>query len=211
MAMARPARISTPARCDVAALSKPEAFDRWKAGVKASAQPGDNTITVYDVIGDDPWSGGGVSVNRIDAALRKIGNNAVEVHVNSPGGDMFEGIAIYNRLLEHPAKVTMRVMGIAASAASIIVMAGDEILIGPASFLMIHNCWVVAAGDKNDMRETADFLAPFDAAMAGVYAARTGLPEAEISAMLDAETWLNGQQAIAKGFADGLLKPDEME
>jgi ATP-dependent Clp protease protease subunit len=86
---------------------------------------------MYDVIGEDFWSGGGVTVNRVDAALRQIGNQDVEVHINSPGGDMFEGIAIYNRLLEHPGKVTVKVLGLAASAASIIAMAGEEVLIGP--------------------------------------------------------------------------------
>ena len=181
------------------------------AGVKAAGHPGDNTISMYDLIGEDMWSGGGVTVNRVDAALRRIGNSAVEVHINSPGGDMFEGIAIYNRLVEHSAKVTVKVLGLAASAASIIAMAGDEVLIGPASFLMIHNCWVVAVGDKNDMQATATFLEPFDQAMAGVYAARTGLPASDIGALLDAETWLNGQQAVAKGFADGLLNADDMQ
>jgi ATP-dependent Clp protease protease subunit len=173
-AAARPSKITVPTRADVAALAKPEAFDRWNAGVRAAGDIGANVITMYDVIGEDFWSGGGVTVKRVDAALRQIGNQDVEVHLNSPGGDMFEGIAIYNRLQEHPAKVTVKVMGLAASAASIIAMAGDDILIGPASFLMIHNCWVVAVGNRHDMADTAKWLEPFDLAMAGVYAERSG-------------------------------------
>src|SRR3546814_13007802 len=82
---------------------------------------------------------------------------------------MFEGIACYNVLREHPQTVTVKVMGMAASAASIIAMAGDQIEIGAASFLMIHNCWVMAMGNRHDMAETAEWLAPFDAAMADVY------------------------------------------
>lgn len=205
MAQARPAPIAGPARRDVAALAKPEAFDKWNAGVQA-ATAGANVITIYDIIGEDFWTGGGVTVNRIDAALRKIGSDqAVEVHINSPGGDMFEGIAIYNRLLEHQGRVTVKVMGLAASAASIIAMAGDEILIGPASFLMIHNCWVLMAGDRNAMTDTANWLAPFDEAMAGVYAAKSGRTGAEIAGWMDAETWMNGQLAVDRGFANGLL------
>jgi ATP-dependent protease ClpP protease subunit len=209
-AAARPAPIAGRPRTGAAALAKPEAFDRWNAGIHAAGEIGANTITIYDVIGEDFWSGGGVTVNRIDAALRKIGDTRVEVHINSPGGDMFEGIAIYNRLLEHAAGVTVKVMGLAASAASIIAMAGDEVLIGPASFLMIHNCWVMAMGDRNDMADTSAWLAPFDAAMAGVYAARTGLKESDVAAMMDAETWLNGKLAVDKGFATGLLSADDL-
>lgn len=211
MAMARPAKIATPARADVAALAKPDAFDRWNAGVQAAGAIGDNVITIFDVIGEDFWTGGGVTVNRIDAALRKIGPGDVEIHINSPGGDMFEGIAIYNRLLEHPGKVTVKVLGLAASAASIIAMAGEERLIGPASFIMIHNCWVLAIGNRHDMQQTADFLTPFDDAMAGVYADRTGQDKKTVEAWMDAEAWMNGAVSVERGFATGLLSADAMK
>lgn len=211
MAMARPAKIATPARADVAALAKPDAFDRWNAGVRAAGAIGDNVITIFDVIGEDFWTGGGVTVNRIDAALRKIGGGDVEVHINSPGGDMFEGIAIYNRLLEHPGKITVKVLGLAASAASIIAMAGEERLIGPASFIMIHNCWVLAMGNRHDMAETAAFLTPFDDAMAGVYAERTGQDKKTVEAWMDAEAWMNGAVSVERGFATGLLSADAMK
>jgi ATP-dependent protease ClpP protease subunit len=210
-ARARPAAIATPTRTDVAAYTKPEAFDRWNAGMRASAAGGENVITIYDVIGEDYWTGGGVTVNRIDAALRKIGNQAVEVHINSPGGDMFEGIAIYNRLLEHPADITVKVMGLAASAASVIAMAGASVQIGPAAFLMIHNCWVLAVGDRHDMAETAAYLEPFDAAMAGLYAEHSGQKAKDIAGWMDAETWMNGQDAVDRGFADTLLGAGDMK
>jgi ATP-dependent Clp protease protease subunit len=210
-AAGRPGKIPVASRADVAALTKPSAFDRWNAGVRSAGEIGANVITIYDVIGEDFWSGGGVTVNRIDAALRQIGKQDVEVHINSPGGDMFEGIAIYNRLLEHPGKVTVKVLGLAASAASIIAMAGETVLIGPASFLMIHDCWVVAVGNRHDFAETAAWLEPFDAAMAGVYAQRTGREVKEIARWMDAETWLNGQTAVERGFADGLLSASDLE
>jgi ATP-dependent protease ClpP protease subunit len=207
----RPSKIALPVRTDVSAYSKPETFAKWNAGIRAATSPGDNVITIYDIIGEDWWTGEGVTVNRIDAALRKIGQNtAVEVHINSPGGDVFEGIAIFNRLREHGAKVTVKVMGLAASAASIIAMAGDEVLIGSSSFLMIHDCWVVAIGNRHDMAETAAFLEPFDAALADVYAKRSGQSVADCAAWMDAEKWINGSEAIRLGFADGLLPSDEM-
>ncbi len=208
----RPARINAPVKLDVSALLKPDVFDHWNAGVRAATnETAQNVITIYDVIGDDPWSGGGVTVNRIDAALRKIGNQDVEVHINSPGGDVFEGIAIYNRLQEHPANIQVKIMGLAAYAASIIAMAGNEILIGAASFFMIHNTWVVAIGDRNDMAETAQFLKPFDDALAGVYASRSGMDQAKIARMMDAETYISGPQAVEMGMADGLLSADQMK
>lgn len=106
--------------------------------------------------------------------------------------------------------MTVKVMGMAASAASIIAMAGDTVEIGAASFLMIHNCWVLALGNRHDMRETADFLEPFDAAMVDVYAARSGQKAADIGKWMDAETFMSGSQAIERGFADALLAADKI-
>lgn len=208
--MARPSKIRLTPERRISAFTTDGALDRWNPGVRAAVDDSETSITIYDVIGEDYWAGGGVTVSRIDAALRKIGNREVTVFINSPGGDVFEGIAIYNRLREHPANVTVKIMGLAASAASIIAMAGDRIEIGTASFLMIHNAWVVAAGNRHDMREVADYLEPFDAALASVYEERSGGDRAEIVAMMDAETWLNGSQAIEKGLADALLTADEV-
>lgn len=205
------AKIAVPSRADVAALSKPEAYDRWNAGVRAAGQVGENVINVYGVIGEDFWTGEGITARRIDAALRRIGSSDAEVHINSPGGDMFEGIAIYNRLLDHPGKVTVKVFGLAASAASIIAMAGSERLVGPGSFIMIHDCWVLAIGNRHDMGETAAFLAPFDDAMAAVYAERTGQKKADVAAWMDAETWMSGDQAVERGFATGILTSGSIE
>jgi len=209
-AKARPGALPMPANRDVSALTKPAVFDKWAAdaaGVRSLAID-DNVITMFDVIGEDFWSGGGVTAKKVASQLRAIGNRPVEVHLNSPGGDMFEGIAIYNVLREHPQPITVKVMGMAASAASVIAMAGDSIQIGTASFLMIHNCWVLAIGNRHDMRETAEWLEPFDEAMVAVYAARTGQDAKAISKWMDAETFMSGSQAIDRGFADELLPAD---
>lgn len=185
-------------------------FDRWNPDVKASDKDDDvQTISVLDTIGED-WYGEGVTAKRIAAALRSIGNNDVVVNINSPGGDYFEGLAIYNMLCEHPAHVTVKILGIAASAASVIAMAGDTIQIARAGFLMIHNTWVVAAGDRHALRDVSDWLEPFDQAAVDVYAARSGMDETELANMLDRETWIGGKSAVDQGLADELLSSDEV-
>lgn len=188
----------------------PSALDRWNPDVRSAAgdEP-DNTISVLDVIGAD-WFGEGVTAKRIAAALRAIGKRDVVVNINSPGGDYFEGLAIYNMLREHPAKVTVKVLGIAASAASIIAMAGDDVRIARAGFFMIHNTWVIATGDRHQLRDVADWLEPFDQTAADIYAARTGMETADVAAMLDRETWIGGAEAVDKGFADDLLSSDDV-
>ncbi|MTC72300.1 head maturation protease, ClpP-related [Providencia sp. wls1914] len=187
---------------------KPKALDKWNSGIRAASS--DNTISVLDVIGEDFW-GEGVTAKRISAALRSMGNNDVVVNINSPGGDMFEGLAIYNLLRAHSGKVTVNILGIAASAASIIAMAGDEVQMGRGSFLMIHNCWAFAAGNRHDFAKLSTDLAPFDQSMSDIYVARSGQPSDVVSQMMDSETYIGASDAIEKGFADGLLAADSLD
>jgi len=205
----------------------PRAFDRWNPGLQArvtekAAAGGDNgdpdttadpdrTISVYDVIGYDFWTGDGVTAKRVAGALRGMGSGPVWVNINSPGGDMFEGLAIYNLLREHDGEVNIRVLGLAASAASIIAMAGDNVQIARAGFFMVHNAWVVASGNRNDLREYADTLEPFDRAMADIYAAHTGESREDMAKLMDAETWIGGSDAVDQGFAESLLDSDQVE
>lgn len=208
--MARPGKIRLNANRKITALSTEGALDRWNPGVHAAAD-GEATISIYSVIGEDPWSGDGFTVKRLDGILRSIGaDRDITVNINSPGGDVFEGIACFNRLREHRGAVTVKVLGVAASAASIIAMAGDNVQIGAASFIMIHNCWVLAIGNRHDLKEVAEFLEPFDQAMAEVYVARTGQDLAAVQAAMDAETWFVGSQAVELGYADALLPADEI-
>jgi len=172
------------------------------AAPSANGADTDTTISLFDVIGEDGWSGGGVTANRISAALRSIGNKDITVRINSPGGDMFEGIAIYNLLRAHPAKVTVEVLGWAASAASIIAMAGDDIRMGLGSFMMVHNAWGVVIGNRHDMREAATLFDQFDAALADIYEARTSMKRADIEQLMDAETFMTAAQTVEYGFAD---------
>lgn len=182
-----------------------DAMVRWNPGVRAAAETDDNVISIYEVIGEDGFSGDGVTSRRIAAALRRMGPKPVQVNVNSPGGDFFEGIGIYNLLRQHPARVTVDVVGLAASAASVIAMAGDTVRISDVGFLMLHNAWALAIGNRHDLRQAANMLEPFDQAMAGLYAERSGAGEAEAVKWMDSETWFNARQAVDAGLADELL------
>ena len=185
----------------------PLAFDRWNPAIKASDE-NDNTIGIYDPIGYDYWDDSGVTAKRISAALRSLDGADVVVNINSPGGDVFEGLAIYNLLREYKGHVTVRVLGVAASAASFIAMAADEIQIARAGFFMIHNAWTGVWGNRNDLRETADFLGQIDDTIADIYHVRSGLSMDELKADMDKERWINGRDAIDSGFADAFLPSD---
>lgn len=185
-----------------------QALSRWTPDLRAAAGD-DNTLSILDVIGQDFW-GEGVTAKRIAAQLRAMGDQPVTVTINSPGGDVFEGLAIYNLLREHPAKVTVKVIGLAASAASFIAMAGDEIQIAKSGFFMIHNSWVIAMGDQHALRDVADWLEPFDTSMAEIYADRSGQDVKELTAMMDKETWIGGKDAVDLGFADDFLPRDQV-
>ena len=193
-AFEKPSGLSWDAPADILA--------KWSNGPMAAEADDPNTISIFDVIGADWWTGEGVTAKRISAALRAIGNNPVNVKINSPGGDVFEGLAIYSLLAEHPAKVTVDVMGIAASAASIIAMSADELRMNIGTFLMIHNAWGVVVGNQHEMRSTAEVLASIDSGMADVYAARAAIEKEAISTLMDAETYMGPQEAVDKGFAD---------
>jgi ATP-dependent Clp protease protease subunit len=171
--------------------------------LQLSAAVTGTVIDITDVIGIDPWSGEGVDTAYVLARLRGAGD--VTVNINSPGGDYFEGAAIYELLRGHPGAVTVNILGLAASAASIIAMAGDEIRIGQTAFEMIHNCWGVCVGDRNDMTGCAKVQAQVDAAMQSVYADRSKQAASIIATMMDDETWLGAKDAIDKGFADSIL------
>ncbi|MDF1606962.1 Clp protease ClpP [Hoeflea sp. YIM 152468] len=183
-----------------------DALARWVETPCAAANDDPATITIYDVIGEDTWYGGGFTVKRMNAALRAIGPKDVTVRINSPGGDVFEGFAIYNELRSHKAKVSVEVMGIAASAASYIAMAGDDIKMGLGSFIMIHNSWGVVMGNRNDLVAASEMLAQIDGAQMDIYEVRTGLKRTQIEEYMDAETFFSAKSAMEKGFADDLME-----
>lgn len=181
------------------------AMARWTPGLQAAEADDTASISIYDFIGEDPWSGGGWTAKRVSGLLRSFGSRDVVVAINSPGGDVFEGIAIYNLLREHKGAINIKVMGLAASAASLIAMSGDDIRMGEGAMMMVHNAWGIALGNRHDMRAAADVLEPIDDAMAGIYAARSGQDRKKVGKMLDDETWMSAAQAVDLGFANGVI------
>jgi ATP-dependent protease ClpP protease subunit len=186
----------------------PRARAAFDPSVRAASRD-DNTISILAEIGEN-WDGTGVTPNRISAALRNIGGRPVTVQINSPGGNFFDGLAIYNMLRAHPEAVTVQILGVAASAASIIAMAGDTIQVAKAGIVMVHNTQWFAMGDRHAFVDRAETMAVFDDALAGLYVDRTGRPRAEIERMMDAETYLSGESAVQDGFADDLLDADRI-
>lgn len=176
-------------------------MSQWNPAIQA-AETSDNTIGIYDVIGD--YWGEGVSEKRISAALRSIGaDQDVVVNINSPGGDTFSGIAIHNLLAMHKGAVTINVVGLAASAASIIASVPTaQVNIATGGMLMIHNCWTGFVGNRNDFQSVADYMLEIDKAMADVYAVRSGQDRKQVMTWMDAETYMGGELAVERGFAD---------
>ncbi|QQN73946.1 head maturation protease, ClpP-related [Croceicoccus sp. YJ47] len=178
-------------------------FQHFEVRALASSTP---TISIFDYIGDD-GDGGGVSASRIAGALRQIGNKPVTVEINSPGGSYFEGVAIYNLLRRHTQPVNVQVLGIAASAASVIAMAGDEIAIAHNAEIMIHEARGLFFGTKSEMKDGWETLGRIDDAMTSTYAARTGRDKAEFDAMIAGkDVFFRGQEAIDAGLADVMME-----
>lgn len=157
---------------------------------------------VADVYIYDEISWWGISAQDFVNELREVTAPKVNLHLNSPGGDVFDAHAIYQALLDHPAEVTTLVDSLAASAASVIAMAGERIVMGKAAMLMIHDAWGLAIGNAADMRDMADRLDKISNVIAGVYAERAGGPlEFWRQAMLE-ESWYDAEEAVAAGLAD---------
>lgn len=160
-------------------------------------------IVIYDQIGRG-WFSEGVTAKSFSEELKKLDGavNEITVRINSPGGDVFEGIAIYNRLVQHKAKIIVHIDGLAASIASIIALAGDEINIGEGALYMIHLPWTMAMGNRMEMENTTQRLVDIEEQMISMYAKKTKLDRGEIRVMLEKETWMDADQAIEMGFVD---------
>lgn len=181
-------------------------LSRWDSTIVAEKQDKISTIDVFDVIGSD-FFGEGFTAKRMSAALRSIGEDKdVVININSPGGDVFEAATIYNLVAQHKGHVTVNILGLAASAASVIAMAGDTVKISKIGFLMIHNSWSVVMGNKNDLREAADTLEQFDKSILAAYTGRATLEEKKIAKMMDSETWIGADDALEFGFADEIVE-----
>jgi ATP-dependent protease ClpP protease subunit len=160
-------------------------------------QPGTAAIYIYDEIGY--W---GVTASDFVAALNQVNASQIELHLNSPGGDVFDGIAIYQALVEHPANVVVKIDSLAASAASFIAMAGNEIEIGPFAQVMIHDAHGLCIGNASDMDKMSERLSDVSNTIAAVYEARTGTPATTWREAMLEETWYGAAAAVEAGLAD---------
>lgn len=175
---------------------------RMRAAAK-DGKPASAEIEIYDEVGF--W---GIRAADFIRDLRAMGEvDAITLNINSPGGEVFDGLAIYNVLNRHPAQVTARIDGIAASIASVIAMAGDEVVMPDNAMMMIHDPTGLVIGTAEDMRDLAETLDKVKGSLVAAYRNKTGLEEDEIGALMAAETWLTASEAKAKGFCDRIAKP----
>lgn len=173
--------------------------------------PGQLEILLYQMIGEDFW-GEGTTAKSFSDDLKAAGAvSKIHLRVNSPGGNVFDGIAIYNALLSHRATVTATVDGLAASIASVIIMAASEISVAENGIVMIHNPSTLIAGDANEMRKMADTMDKVKSSMITAYRRHTKLSVEKIGVLMDAETWMSAEEAVEQGFAEKVCTPEDDE
>ena len=169
---------------------------------------GEKRILLLDgEISDETWWGDEVTPQIFRSELNAAEGD-VDLWINSPGGDCYAAAQIYNMLMEYPGEVTVKIDGIAASAASVVAMAGTTVEISPLGMLMIHNPMTVSIGDTHEMERTITFLSEIKESIINAYEIKTGLSRAKISRLMDAETWMNAKKAVELGFADSVLYAD---
>lgn len=168
------------------------------------------SLYLYDVIGEDWWTGEGTTAKRVAEALDGMkGATALDIYVNSPGGDIFEAKAILALLQRFSGEKIVHVDGIAASAATLIAMAADRIVTAPAATWMIHEVWSWSSGNAADFRALADQLDMENRIFAETYAKRTGRTVEELLEWMAAETWMNAAEAKERGFTDEIAEPSK--
>lgn len=169
-----------------------------------------NTRTLYldGVIAEESWFDDDVTPKAFKADLY-AGEGDIVIWLNSPGGDCIAASQIYTMLMDYKGKVTVKIDGIAASAASVIAMAGTTVLMAPTALMMVHNPLTVAIGDSEEMQKAIAMLSEVKESIINAYEIKTGLSRTKLSHLMDAETWLNANKAIELGFADGILEDEK--
>jgi ATP-dependent Clp protease protease subunit len=175
--------------------------------VQFKAKGSRGEIWLYDQIGEDFWSGGGITDKQFQKELSALGNvSEISLRINSPGGDVFQGFAIYNMLKRHPANIVVDVDALAASIASIIAMAGDTIRMAKNAMMMIHNPQGMAYGDANEMVRVKALLDQIKGSLVDTYVDRTGQKGGDLANWMDDETWFTAESAVERGFADSVTR-----
>lgn len=164
----------------------------------------DRILILNGEISSETWYGDEITPQIFRSELNS-GQGKVTVWINSPGGDCFAAAQIYNMLMEYPGCVDVHIDGIAASAASVIAMAGNHVAISPVGMMMIHNPATVSIGDEREMKKAMDMLSEVKESIINAYEIKTGLPRKQLSNMMNAESWFNARKALELGFADSVL------
>lgn len=186
-------------------------FWNWKnrtiTNEETQTEVTERTLFLNGTIAEESWFDDEVSPKIFKDELNG-GDGDITVWINSPGGDCVAAAQIYNMLRDYKGNVTVKVDGIAASAASVIAMAGDKVLMSPVSMLMIHNPMTVAYGSSDEMQKAIEMLSSVKDSIVNAYEIKTGLSRAKLSHLMDSETWMDANKAVELGFADDILKRD---
>lgn len=166
--------------------------------IKGPIIPGDDKW-IYDIFDIEA-----TCPKDITSVLKNANGEDIQLTINSPGGDVFSASEIYTELMDYDGEVKSRIVGVAASAASVVAMAG-KVEMSPTAQMMIHNAWTVSIGDRNDMQGVSDFLKTVDRSIANAYQKKTGIAEQELLSLMDKETWMDAESAKEKGFADEIM------
>jgi len=168
------------------------------------------TLFLNGEISDETWYGDEVTPKIFKDELNSCTGD-ITVWINSPGGDVFSAAQIYNMLMDYQGNVKVKIDGLAASAASVIAMAGTEVLMSPVAMMMIHNPMTVAIGDSSEMQKASEMLAEVKESIMNAYEIKTGLSRSKLSHLMDAESWFNAKKAVELGFADKILFDSDEE
>ena len=189
---------------------KNKKFWSWKNQTSPpdTGEGAERVLEIYGTIAEESWFEDDVTPQMFREELF-AGSGPVVIWLNSPGGDCIAASQIYSMLMDYPADVTIKIDGIAASAASVIAMAGTKVLMAPTALMMIHNPMTIAFGDHGDMQRAMEMLDEVKESIINAYEIRTGLGRAKLSHLMDAETWMNANKAIELGFVDDVLKDDK--
>jgi ATP-dependent Clp protease protease subunit len=174
----------------------------WNWAHNTDTEP--RTLYLNGIIAEESWFDDDITPALFRSEL-EAGSGDITVWINSPGGDCIAASQIYNMLMDYKGDVTIKIDGIAASAASVIAMAGTEVLVSPTSLIMVHNPFTIAIGDSEEMQRTMSMLDEVKESIINAYEIKTGLSRDKLSQLMDAETWLNANKALEMGFADSIM------
>ena len=184
-------------------------FWKWKNQAQTETTLAARTLYLNGTIAEESWFDDDVTPQLFKEELNS-GSGDITVWINSPGGDCVAAAQIYNMLIDYPGDVTVKIDGLAASAASVIAMAGTKVLMSPVGMMMVHNPLTFVSGDSGEMKKAIEMLDSVKESIINAYEIKTGLSRAKLSRLMDEETWMDARKAMELGFIDGMLTPSDI-